>query len=60
METIITFKIYSIDGKEVTTQKINKSELSTSTINIEALTKGIYFLNIHTGVYSQNLKFVKE
>ena len=60
IEAFITFKIYSIDGKEVTSEKINKSELSTSKINIEDLTKGIYFLNIRSGIYSQYLKFVKE
>ena len=53
-------KIYSIDGKELKTEKINKADLRTYVLNIESLDKGIYFLSIHSGIYTQNLKFVKE
>lgn len=60
IEPTVMLKIYSIDGKELKTEKINKADLDTYILNIEFLNKGIYFLNINAGVYSQNLKFIKE
>lgn len=60
IENTIVLKIYSVDGKEVTATKFNKADLNSSILNIESLNKGIYFLNIQSGIYSQNLKFVKE
>jgi hypothetical protein len=60
IESIIIFKIYSVDGKEIKTEKINKTDLSTYVLNIESLNEGIYFISIQSGVYSQNLKFVRE
>lgn len=60
LEPSVMLKIYSIDGKELKTEKINKADVSTYVLNIESLSKGIYFLNIRSGIYTQNLKFVKE
>ena len=60
IENIIILKIYSVDGKEIKIEKINKADLSTYVLNTESLNKGIYFLNIQSGIYSQNLKFVRE
>ncbi|MBL7936696.1 MAG: T9SS type A sorting domain-containing protein, partial [Bacteroidia bacterium] len=41
-------------------EEINKSELNQHIINISSLSKGLYYLTITSGNYSQNLKFIKE
>lgn len=57
---IISIKVFSIDGKLVKIEEINKSELNQHIINISSLSKGLYYLTITSGNYSQNLKFIKE
>ncbi|MBJ7428445.1 MAG: T9SS type A sorting domain-containing protein [Bacteroidia bacterium] len=49
--------IYDMNGKEVQKVFLNKS---TQTINIENLTKGIYYFNIENGNINQTKSFVVE
>lgn len=60
LEKTATLNIYSVDGKLVKTENVDKSELSQHIVNTTNLAKGLYYLNIASGNYSQNLKFVKE
>lgn len=60
LEKIINLKIYAIDGSLIKTETIDKSELNQHIINTSSLANGLYYLNISSGNYSQNMKFVKE
>jgi len=60
IENSLILKIYSFDGKELKAEKIDKSDLNNYVCNISNLNQGIYYLNITSGSYTQNLKFVKE
>ncbi|MBI3519904.1 MAG: T9SS type A sorting domain-containing protein, partial [Bacteroidetes bacterium] len=56
----VSFKIFSIDGKLIKTEEINKTALSQYIINTSDLNNGLYYLTITSGNYSQNFKFIKE
>lgn len=58
-EIILT--VFSIDGKLVKSDKLKKNELQNiNKFNIESLSKGLYLLNVSSGSYNQNIKFIKE
>ncbi len=57
----IVLTIYSIDGKLVKSEKLNKNELQNNNkLNVESLSKGLYLLKLSSGSYHQNLKFFKD
>ncbi|MBK6983936.1 MAG: T9SS type A sorting domain-containing protein [Bacteroidetes bacterium] len=61
LEDEIILTVYSIEGKLVKSDKLMKNELQMNNkLNIESLSKGLYFIKLRSGNYNQNLKFIKE
>lgn len=60
LETVddeLQYEIYAIDGKQVS----NRSRLINSSIAVDHLKSGLYFLSIYSNEgFHQNLKFIKE
>lgn len=58
----IKLSIYSIDGKLVKSEEILVNQLNNSSmiISVNDLPSALYSLNLHSGEYTQNIKFIKE
>jgi hypothetical protein len=54
-------EIYDVAGKKVVSENYTTAKGSnTFTLNTEALSQGMYFLNLNNGVESTTVKFVKD
>ena len=57
-ETLLSFSIFNVMGKEVSAAKINESSIQT--IDLSELSAGLYFLNIITDSHSEVHKILKK
>ncbi len=57
----IVLSIYSLDGKLVKSETISVNQLNTNIkISISELKTSLYNINLRSGNYTQNVKFIKE
>lgn len=54
--TPVNYSIFDLQGKEI----ISKQKLENNQVNINALQKGFYLLQLNNGIENKILKFIKE